>query len=58
MSVDGTARIVTTGVRSGAGLNRLIGFDRTDSVELKQVACLARRNEGYTRKDGNQDRGQ
>jgi hypothetical protein len=41
---------VTNAVRSGIGLTRLIGLDRTDSVFLRQDRCLANRNEGRARK--------
>jgi hypothetical protein len=33
-------------------------LDRTDSIELRQDGCLARRHESHARKDGSQDRGQ
>jgi hypothetical protein len=41
---------VRTGVRSGIGFARLIGLDRTDSIELSQDGSMARRNEGSARK--------
>jgi hypothetical protein len=31
---------VTAGVRSGIGLTRLIGLERTDSVELRQNGTM------------------
>jgi hypothetical protein len=36
---------VTTGVRSGIGLTRLIGLVRTDSIVLRQDGCLVKRRE-------------
>jgi hypothetical protein len=43
---------VTTGIRSGTGFTRLIGFDSTDPIELRQDGCLARGNERRARKNG------
>jgi hypothetical protein len=42
---------VTTGVGCEVGLTRLIGLDKTDSVELRYNVCLIRRNEGQARKN-------
>jgi hypothetical protein len=54
---------MTTGVRSGLGLTRLIGLDRTDLIKLRKDGCLDRRTEGlvkrndsHAKKDGSQVR--
>jgi hypothetical protein len=40
---------LTTSVRSGIGLTRLNGLDRTDSIKLRQDERLNRRNEGLAK---------
>jgi hypothetical protein len=48
---------VTTGVRSGTELTRLIGLHRADSIDLRQDGSLAGRNEGLARKSESEPKG-